>query len=75
MSIVHASWIESFARRLMQLRPAKMPLDAVRDATSVFAESSCLPPEEAAEVFVGTHDKPVDSAAARRAPRRPHDTA
>jgi hypothetical protein len=75
MSIVHASWIESFARRLMQLRPAKMPLDAVRDATSVFAESSCLPPEEAAEVFIGRHDKPADPPAGRRTPRQPRDTA
>ena len=68
MSIVHASWIESFARRLMQLRPAKMPLDAVRDATSVFAESSWLPPEEAAEVFVGVKDGSADQPESRQFP-------
>lgn len=51
MSVVPASWVESFATRLMQLRPGKAPLDAVRDATSVFEDSSYLNPEKAAEIY------------------------
>ena len=51
MSVVPASWVESFATRLMQLRPGKAPLDAVRDATCVFEDSSYLHPEEAAEIY------------------------
>lgn len=51
MSVVPASWVESFATRLMQLRPGKAPLEAVRDATSVFEDSAYLHPEEAAELY------------------------
>ena len=69
MTIVHASWIESFATRLMQLRPAKTPLDAVRDATSIFEESSYLPPEEAAEMFAAVDAPPAKGA------RRPTETS
>jgi len=60
--IVHASWIESFATRLMQLRPAKTPLDAVRNATSTFQESSYLAPEAAAELFAAVDEPPAKSA-------------
>ncbi len=60
MTIVHASWVEGFATRLMELRPGKTPLDAVRDATSTFEESSFLPPEEAAEIFATSGDPPAE---------------
>jgi hypothetical protein len=56
MTTIHASWIRSFAARLMQLRPATTPLDAVRDATSAFDLSSRLAPEEAAEVFASAEE-------------------
>lgn len=51
MTIVPAAWVEGFATRLLQLRPGKTPLGAVFDATTVFADSADLPPEEAAELF------------------------
>lgn len=50
MQVVDATWIERFAGRLMKLVPSKHPLDAVRMASETFAESSHLPPEDAAEM-------------------------
>jgi len=50
MQVVDATWIERFAGRLMKLVPSKHPLDAVRMASETFAESSHLPPEDAAEI-------------------------
>jgi hypothetical protein len=64
MSVIPASWVEGFASRLMQLRPSETPLAAVRAATSMFEDSSTLPPKEAAEIFA-THS---DSSADVRAP-------
>ena len=52
MSVIHASWVEGFAARLLQLRPGKHPLDAVRQATHAFEHSSMLPPDVAVEDFV-----------------------
>ncbi|HEY9027569.1 MAG TPA: hypothetical protein VIO33_03705 [Burkholderiaceae bacterium] len=60
MSTLHAAWIERFANRLLQLMPSKHPLDAVRDAAESFADSSHLPPEEAAEIYV-LEPPPADS--------------
>ena len=65
MTIVHASWVKGFATRLMQLRPGKSPLDAVRDATTTFADSAHLPPEQAAELFTQSpHEPPHEPPAA-----------
>jgi len=66
MTVVHASWVQGFATRLLQLRPGKHPLDAVRQATHVFEHSSMLPPEVAAEDFVAS--APVEPPASN-APR------
>ncbi|MES3013602.1 MAG: hypothetical protein V4750_07740 [Pseudomonadota bacterium] len=46
-----ASWISRFAQHLLQVRPELQPLDAVRSASSAFADSAQLPPEEAAEAY------------------------
>ena len=54
MTVIRASWVQGFATRLLQLRPGKHPLDAVRQATHVFEHSSMLPPEVAAEDFVAS---------------------
>ena len=62
MQVVDATWVERFARRLMQLLPSKHPLDAVRSASETFADSSHLPPEVAAEFYV-IEPPPLDSGA------------
>jgi hypothetical protein len=54
MGVIRASWVEGFAARLMQLRPGKHPLDAVREATRNFEHQSTMSPEAAAEDFVAT---------------------
>jgi len=54
MTVIRASWVQGFATRLLQLRPGKHPLDAVRQATHVFEHSSMLPPEVAAEDFAAS---------------------
>jgi hypothetical protein len=69
MQVVDASWIERFARRLMQLLPSKHPLDAVRSASENFADSSHLPPEVAAEFYV-IEPPPLDSGAEQASPPR-----
>jgi hypothetical protein len=69
MPRVIASWVERFATRLIQLQPAVKPLDAVRHATSVFADASNLAPEIAAEKFMvaadGAGSHPSDSSRER----------
>jgi hypothetical protein len=71
MQVVDATWVERFARRLMQLLPSKHPLDAVRSASETFADSSHLPPEVAAEFYV-IEPPPLDSGAEQvTPPRRP----
>jgi len=69
MQVVDATWVERFARRLMQLLPSKHPLDAVRSASETFADSSHLPPEVAAEFYV-IEPPPLDSGAEQATPRR-----
>ena len=69
MQVVDATWVERFARRLMQLLPSKHPLDAVRSASETFADSSHLPPEVAAEFYV-IEPPPLDSGAEQSSPRR-----
>lgn len=71
MQVVDATWVERFARRLMQLLPSKHPLDAVRSASENFADSSHLPPEVAAEFYV-IEPPPLDSGA-EQAPARHRD--
>ncbi|MES3012261.1 MAG: hypothetical protein V4750_00830 [Pseudomonadota bacterium] len=46
-----ASWISRFAQHLLQVQPELQPLDAVRSASSAFADSAQLPPEAAAEAY------------------------
>jgi len=75
MQVVDATWVERFAKRLIQLLPSKHPLDAVRSATETFADGSHLPPEVAAEFYV-IEPPPFDSGAEqvpsrREAARRP----
>ena len=50
MPQVIAAWIERFAARALQLQPDRKPLDAVREAISMFDEGSDLAPEVAAEI-------------------------
>ena len=69
MQVVDATWVERFAKRLMQLLPSKHPLDAVRSATETFADSSHLPPEVAAEFYV-IEPPPLDSGADQAPSRR-----
>jgi len=69
MQVVDATWVERFARRLMQLLPSKHPLDAVRSASETFADSSHLPPEVAAE-FYAIEPPPLDSGAEQAVPQR-----
>ena len=69
MQVVDATWVERFARRLMQLLPSKHPLDAVRSASENFADSSHLPPEVAAEFYV-IEPPPLDSGAEQASARR-----
>ncbi len=69
MQVVDATWVERFARRLMQLLPSKHPLDAVRSASENFADSSHLPPEVAAEFYV-IEPPPLDSGADQAPPPR-----
>jgi hypothetical protein len=52
MPQVIAAWIERFATRALQLEPDRRPLDAVREAISMFDEGSDLAPEVAAEIHV-----------------------
>lgn len=52
MPQVIAAWIERFATRALQLQPDRRPLDAVREAISMFDEGSDLAPEVAAEIHV-----------------------
>ena len=74
MQVVDASWIERFARRLMQLIPSKQPLDAVRSAAESFADSSHLPPETAAEIYA-VEPPPMDSGAPDSSPKaKPTDS-
>ncbi len=69
MQVVDATWVERFAKRLMQLLPSKHPLDAVRSASENFADSSHLPPEVAAEFYV-IEPPPLDSGAEQTPPLR-----
>jgi hypothetical protein len=72
MQVVDATWVERFARRLMQLLPSKHPLDAVRSASETFADSSHLPPEVAAEFYV-IEPPPLDSGVEQASARRRAD--
>lgn len=73
MPQVIAAWIERFATRALQLQPDRKPLDAVREAISVFDEGTDLSPEAAAEIQVQRHGgRPRgDSQAQQRSAARP----
>lgn len=67
MQVVDATWIERFAGRLLKLVPSKHPLDAVRMASETFADSSHLPPEDAAEMCA-VEPPSMDSGSPRASP-------
>lgn len=61
-----ASWISRFAQHLLQVQPELQPLDAVRSASSAFADAAQLPPEEAAEAYIASARRPPREHAERR---------
>ena len=59
-----ASWIERFAKRLIQLQPETRPLDAIRNATAAYPVAADLTPEDAADICLplsprGCVDAPI----------------